>query len=940
MTRFPLGARGEHPVFFPAQLSWERIKEITGLPGVVKVPGGLACTWDVAPLLAQQLGVDVPKPPIEEWMTDEEVQAEVMNFPGLDRYRSLGLGQRLRDYQKDGATFLARRAYAINADPMRCLSGQTEIIVNRGGCARRMTLEHFVFKMKGGRTRDRAWQADLDSYLPCYDEEGAIISNKVTAVHTVGRKQAFRLVTASGQSIVSSADHQFRTDAGYVRLQDLRAGDQVLIRHRDAQVQEGPRRNPYRVVSIKNHPHARVYDVQRADRPNEVVHHVLKHRVVYEAEVLNGMSVREFASRIRKNQLNGLRFLDPDAAIHHRDGNPSNNTAANLELIRSREDHSRLHAEEGAYRNVLYRAVPEAIAAIVEVPDVEMFDIEMADPYRNFVANDFVVHNSGKSLQSLAASVLVDAQRTLIVAPALAKWVWADEIAKWLNEEALVLEGRSGTTLRRYCRTCMAKGKMPDGSVCSSCKLRNGQANGFKIFDVRDLLGPNPETGKGAKGCTKHKQVPVPTEDFDQRSCPECDRELHEAIDAARYVIVNYDLLVAQKAKDGSGRGFYRDDLQGWGPALSRHRFDLCIADESHMLRGWESSPAKKGTTRREKFCQVTEYIDRVWLLSGTPIYGYVRDLWGQMDAMSKGALTSKDRLPFMFHARYCEGHRDDYGWRADGRSFYADAELPHRLKVFQIKRPRSEILAAMPPKVRQAIRIDDSRSSSSKVPRFGKEESTAGRITKLLKGTFDVKVESVVENVLGELANEGKVVVFTLLRESAEKIAKALEKESRKKENSTRMQQVDCKIWLAHGDASTQARFAMARSFREHQGAGVFVTTIDAVQVAVSLKGAQSVHFAEMHWQPSAMLQAEDRPYEVGVTGLNILYYLVRGSVDEHIEQVVLPKVETLARVVDERTAVDVKNALLKDTEESVDDLLASLTAHLKFGAGTEDEE
>jgi hypothetical protein len=87
-------------------------------------------------------------------------------------------------------------------------------------------------------------------------------------------------------------------------------------------------------------------------------------------------------------------------------------------------------------------------------------------------------------------------------------------------------------------------------------------------------------------------------------------------------------------------------------------------------------------------------------------------------------------------------------------------------------------------------------------------------------------------------------------------------------------------------------------------------------------------------------MLQAEDRPYEVGVTGLNILYYLVRGSVDEHIEQVVLPKVETLARVVDERTAVDVKNALLKDTEESVDDLLASLTAHLKFGAGTEDEE
>lgn len=940
MTRFPLGARGEHPVFFPAQLSWERIKEITGLPGVVKVPGGLACTWDVAPLLAQQLGVDVPKPPIEEWMTDEEVQAEVMQFPGLARYRALGLGQRLRDYQKDGATFLARRAYAINADPMRCLSGDTEIIVNREGCARRMSLSQLVAKWHGAASRGRTWDLRLATSVPCYDEEGSIVSNQITAAHAVGLKEAFRVTTASGQVIVSSAEHQFRTEAGYIRLEDLRPGDRVWVRRRDSKTVQGPRKNPYRVISIKNHPHARVYDVQRKDRPNEIVHHVLKHRAVYEAQVLNGLSLPEFARKLRRGQVEGLVFLDPDAAIHHRDGNPSNNSPENLEVLASRAEHSLRHAEEGAFRNVLWRAVPDTIVSIERIGEVEMFDLEMADPYRNFVANDFIVHNSGKSLQSLAASVLVDAQRTLIVAPALAKWVWADEIAKWVGEEALVLEGRSGTSLRRYCRTCMAKGKLSDGSVCGSCKLRNGQANGFKIFDVRDLLGPNPETGKGAKGCTKHKHVPVPTEDFDQRSCPECERELHEAIDAARYIIVNYDLLVAQKAKDGSGRGFYRDDLQGWGPALSRHRFDLCIADESHMLRGWESSPAKKGTTRREKFCQVTEYIDRVWLLSGTPIYGYVRDLWGQMDAMSKGALTSKDRLPFMFHARYCEGHRDDYGWRADGRSFYADAELPLRLKVFQIKRPRSEILSAMPPKVRQTVRIDDTRSSSSKVPRFGKDESTAGRVSKLLKGTFDVKIDSVVENVLGELANEGKVVVFTLLRESAERMGRAIEKESRKKENSTRMQQVDCKIWLAHGETSTQSRFAMARAFREHQGAGVFVTTIDAVQVAVSLKGAQSVHFAEMHWQPSAMLQAEDRPYEVGVTGLNILYYLVRGSVDEHIEQVVLPKVDTLARVVDERTAVDVKNALLKDTEESVDDLLASLTAHLKMGAGDGDEE
>ena len=59
----------------------------------------------------------------------------------------------------------------------------------------------------------------------------------------------------------------------------------------------------------------------------------------------------------------------------------------------------------------------------------------------------------------------------------------------------------------------------------------------------------------------------------------------------------------------------------------------------------------------------------------------------------------------------------------------------------------------------------------------------------------------------------------------------------------------------------------------------------------------------------------------------------------DEHIEQVVLPKIETLARVVDEQGARDIRDAFAKDTEESVDSLLAALTAHLKFGLADVEE-
>ena len=145
---------------------------------------------------------------------------------------------------------------------------------------------------------------------------------------------------------------------------------------------------------------------------------------------------------------------------------------------------------------------------------------------------------AGKTLTALTGSVLVGAEKTLVICPALPKLGWAEEIAKWVDEEAVVLEGRAGNVVRRFCKACMGRGRI-DGVYCEACKLKNGQSNGMKLF----------------KGKT----------------------EVAEAIAKAKYVIVNYDLLVAQRAKDGTGRAYYRTDLPGWVPTLSRHYFDIWL---------------------------------------------------------------------------------------------------------------------------------------------------------------------------------------------------------------------------------------------------------------------------------------------------------------------------------------------------------------------------
>jgi SNF2 family DNA or RNA helicase len=658
----PFGARGSRPVFFAIQLPWTVIRELTSIPGVARAPGGLACTWDVAPMLAAYLGVSCPKPPTEDNLTEEELKTEIAALPGLERYRRLELPAKLRSYQKEGALFLARRSYAMNCDPMR----------------------------------------------------------------------------------------------------------------------------------------------------------------------------------------------------------------------------------------------------------------------------------SGKSIQGLAASVLINANRTIIVCPAIAKYVWAEEVAKWIKEEALILEGRAGDFAKRYCRTCDARGQV-NGERCSACKMRNGQSNGYKVFDT--YVWEWDANGKLVCECPKHPDTPP---SWNARGlteiCVLCLDELHDAIESAKFVICNFDILVAQKNSDATGKLFVQENLQGWAPVLASHKFDLAILDECHLIRGFSTNQARKGQTRRERTCEVTENIPTVWGLTGTPIFGFVRDLWGQLDCISKGALTgSGDRLPFTFHAYWAEGHKDDYGWKADGRSPKCDTELKERLSMFKIQRPRSMILSQMPPKSRQVVRID-AGDVGSKKPRGTNDEV---RLASLLKKTVDAKVDTVTENVISELGEGSKCVVFVYLRESAVKMGKAVEAACKKHDVKARMREVDTKIWTVHGDTSPQARFEMARAFREHPKAGVFIATIDSVQVAVSLKGASSVHFADLHWQPAALLQAEDRPYEVGTTGLSIIYYIVRGSVDEHIEAIVLPKVRTLAEVVNEKGADELRAALAHGVgKENLAQIIKAMMKDVDTDLGAYDDE
>lgn len=571
------------------------------------------------------------------------------------------------------------------------------------------------------------------------------------------------------------------------------------------------------------------------------------------------------------------------------------------------------------------------VAAVMQMPGLARYrELGFAQKLRGYQKEDalqlalwhwgFLAEpmRSGKTPITLAAAELVGAEKILCVVPALPKLGWAEEIAAWCDEEAVILYGRAGKVARVFCKQCAGRGfHAEDGSQCDACKLLNGQSNGLRLIDA----------GHGT--CTKH-----------DTPCPACAKELHETIDRARYVIVNYELIVAQQAKDAAGVKYIRPDLLGWVPHLARYHFDLVIADEAHMLRGRNTDETKKGQTRREKFNALAETIDRCWLVGGTPQFSYVRDWWGQLDAASCGAATSwsDDRLFFDFDRRYCNGDMGEYGWENSGSSQYAETELHQRIQHFAIMRPRSEILPDLPKKQRQVLRIEADVAMSA-VRRILRGKMDIGDKTKkLMAQTAKVKLPHVLENTTPELIEGLKIMVVCFNPDSAELYADAFKKQCKKREYKRRLADVRCQVWCAHGEVSIDARRKMGRAFREHQGAGVFVMTIGAFQVGVSLRGAVTEHWIDMHHDPSAMLQAEDRPYEpdpktgkYDERGLSLVYYVVKGTIDEHREARFLPKVDALARVTDEEGAVQLRATMTKEeVKESLAETLERLAGHI----------
>lgn len=293
-----------------------------------------------------------------------------------------------------GGGYAKKRIINIVGD--ECLAGSTEVSVSRGGRPKKMSIETLYQRHHGDHPNRNE---EATTRVLC-DLGGHVGLNELVDVYKSGVKMLYRILDDRGAQIEASANHPFLTASGYRSINEgLAVGDEVVVW--DGQGSWKRARHDRRVIhSIQHHPFGWAHRINGKNYKR-----LTRARLVIEAD-MNGVPLEELVDILRNDAVRAstLKFSDATKAVHHIDGDPTNDALGNLELLDIRE-HG-IHHGDDFVKNAK-RLVMSQIVSIEQIGERPTYDLSMRSPFNNFIADGFVVHNStGKTLLVMEAAAL------------------------------------------------------------------------------------------------------------------------------------------------------------------------------------------------------------------------------------------------------------------------------------------------------------------------------------------------------------------------------------------------------------------------------------------------------------------------------------------------------------------------------------------------------
>lgn len=289
-----------------------------------------------------------------------------------------------------------------------CLDGNTILSIKRGEHSpRNFSIKHAYNSFHG------RWNRNIPTRILSV-KDNIVTWREIKNIIYSGNKPVYCVFIGDNDPVYTTADHRFLTPTGYKHLSELSAGDTVVTKGPSLE-SDWKIPSTRRIVTAKYHPYSRSKTVNGYGPYNTILYC----RAVLEAN-LNNLSITGYLKLLNTNDqaFSIFKFLPENIHIHHINENPEDDSLDNLKAM-TKSEHDTFHGLNnqknlGPYSG-LYTTTTARIKLIEYYGLAETYDIEMADPDApNFVVNNIVVHNSGKStLMRRIYTILYGGRRSL-----------------------------------------------------------------------------------------------------------------------------------------------------------------------------------------------------------------------------------------------------------------------------------------------------------------------------------------------------------------------------------------------------------------------------------------------------------------------------------------------------------------------------------------------
>lgn len=340
----------------------------------------------------------------------------------------------------------------ILADEMGCVCGDAEVHVNFRKSYERMTLQELYKHWKA-----RPQYHSRGSYKVRCLREGVFRLHDVKDVRYSGVKPVYELKLSGGYSIKVTCDHEICTSDGYRALSELQVGDSIVTNGeavcKNCGATEGIIMRPQ--SKFAGYCRTCMYKLRRNPKHANYAEHTDSDGYVLcrgdDIPDWHGFTWQRYIYKHRLVMETHLgRALRKDEIVHHKNGIRDDNRLENLELTNVHEHHRIQHDATcqlysadhcSKYGNmIVIQPKLQTVESITYVGEQDTYDIVMYDPYRNFIANGIVVHNCGKTLESMNLAIYNEQQYQfkhclIICCVNSAKYNWQQDILDHTNSQ-------------------------------------------------------------------------------------------------------------------------------------------------------------------------------------------------------------------------------------------------------------------------------------------------------------------------------------------------------------------------------------------------------------------------------------------------------------------------------------------------------------------------